>query len=97
MVSVPAVSSANTMLTKADSSRQLKVKQLIGKVKFGTYQMKDEDVVKEMFRVFDKDDNKLLDEEEFMKGVKDYLDKAMKAVNTAEKTKIVQEFDKVAP
>lgn len=57
--------------------------------------MKDEDVVKEMFKVFDKDGNNQLDEGEFMKGVQGYLDKAMKAVNTSEKSKTVQEFDKV--
>ncbi|XP_057764344.1 sodium/calcium exchanger NCL-like [Salvia miltiorrhiza] len=71
------------------------VKQLIGRVKFGTYQMKDEDVIKEMFKVFDQDGNEAIDEKEFIKGVQAYLDKAMKAVGKSGKTRALEEFEKI--
>ena len=57
--------------------------------------MKDEDVVKEMFKCFDQDGNEAIDEKEFMKGVQDYLDKAMKAVGSSQKTRALEEFEKV--
>lgn len=57
--------------------------------------MKDEDVIKEMFKFFDQDGNEAIDEKEFMKGVQDYLDKAMKAVDSSQKSRALEEFEKV--
>lgn len=57
--------------------------------------MKDDDVIKEMFRAFDHDKNEAIDEDEFVKGVKRYLEKAMKSVHTTERTRVLEEFDKV--
>ncbi|KAH6790323.1 hypothetical protein C2S51_005329 [Perilla frutescens var. frutescens] len=82
--------------TSGDGSlSETELKQLISRVKFGTYQMKDDEVIKEMFRVFDQDNNDAIDEQEFIRGVKGYLEKAMKAVNTSERTRVIEEFDKI--
>ncbi|XP_042025987.1 sodium/calcium exchanger NCL-like [Salvia splendens] len=80
---------------KSGSLTATELKQLIGRVKFGTYQMKDEDVIKEMFKCFDQDGNEAIDDKEFMKGVQDYLDKAMKAVGSSQKTRALEEFEKI--
>ncbi|KAL1537815.1 sodium/calcium exchanger NCL-like [Salvia divinorum] len=71
------------------------LKQLIGKVKFGTDKMKHKDVIKEMFKCFDQDGNEEIDEKEFMKGVQNYIDKAMKVVGASQKTRALEEFEKI--
>ncbi|KAL8468164.1 hypothetical protein ACS0TY_031417 [Phlomoides rotata] len=71
------------------------LKQLISSVKFGEFQMKEEDVLKELFKDFDEDNNNIIDEPEFVEGVKKWLSKAVSDTNTREPAKIIDEFDKI--
>lgn len=57
--------------------------------------MKEEDVLKELFKDFDEDNNNIIDEPEFVEGVKKWLSKAISDTNTQEPAKIIDEFDKV--
>ncbi|KAH6777718.1 hypothetical protein C2S52_006683 [Perilla frutescens var. hirtella] len=96
----PNIERIRSLFKEFDSSKdgslsEDELKQLITKVKFGTYQMKDDDVIKEMFRAFDLDGDEVIDEQEFINGVKGFLEKAMKSVNTSERTRVVEEFDKI--
>lgn len=81
---------------KDGSLTEAELRKLIGRVKFEAYQMKDDDVIKEMFKSLDQDNNESIDEDEFVKGVKQYLEKAMKSVHTTtERTRVIEEFDKM--
>lgn len=72
------------------------LKQLISSVKFGEFQMKEEDVLKALFKDFDEDNNNIIDEPEFVEGVKKWLSKAIFDTNTQEPAKIINEYDNVS-
>ncbi|KAI3456189.1 hypothetical protein Pfo_012852 [Paulownia fortunei] len=71
------------------------LEKLISTVKFGEFQPKYEDVVKELFRDFDKDKNSIIDEPEFIEGVTKWLNKAIRVANTPDRTRSIDEFDKI--
>lgn len=71
------------------------LEQLIRTVKFGEFQPKYEDIVKELFKNFDKDNNHIIDEPEFVEGVKKWLNKAVRVANTPDTARSIDEFDKV--
>lgn len=51
--------------------------------------------MKELFKDFDKNNNKIIDEKEFEDGVTKWVNRAMDVANAADKGRIIEEFDRV--
>ncbi|PIN25583.1 Ca2+ sensor (EF-Hand superfamily) [Handroanthus impetiginosus] len=71
------------------------LEELIRNIKFGEFQLAHEDIVKKLFQDFKKDSNDIIDEPEFLAGVHKWLDKAIRVANTSDRTRIIDEFDKI--
>ncbi|XP_047955245.1 sodium/calcium exchanger NCL-like [Salvia hispanica] len=78
------------------SISEAELKQLIIRVKFQSYKLNEDDVLRETFREFDQNHNDSIDEPEFVNGMTKYLDKAIRAAHTSQidGTKIIQDFDR---
>ncbi|XP_073273858.1 sodium/calcium exchanger NCL-like [Primulina huaijiensis] len=79
---------------KNKSISKSELEQLISTVKFGEIQQ-NVDIVKELLTDFDQDNNGIIDEPEFVAGVTKWLNKAVRIANTTDKTKSIDEFDKI--
>ncbi|KZV57548.1 hypothetical protein F511_03008 [Dorcoceras hygrometricum] len=79
---------------KSKSISKSELEQLISTVKFGEIQQ-SVDVVKELFKDFDQDNDDMIDEPEFVAGVTKWLNKAIRVANTSDKAKSIDEFDKI--
>lgn len=64
-------------------------------MKFGESRLKYEDIVKELFKDFDVNNNTTIDPKEFEDGVTKWLNRAMDVAKTTDKRRIIDEFDKV--
>ncbi|PIN05807.1 Calmodulin and related proteins (EF-Hand superfamily) [Handroanthus impetiginosus] len=71
------------------------LEQLIRNVKFGEFHLTYEDMVKEVFKDFDKDSNDKIEEPEFVEGIKRWLDKAIRVANTPDKTQSIDVFNEI--
>ncbi|KAL3643493.1 hypothetical protein CASFOL_014308 [Castilleja foliolosa] len=80
---------------KDKSISKTELEQLISTVKFGEFQPKHEDVLKELFKDFDTDNNNIIEEPEFIDGVSKWLNKAVSVANAPDKKTSVDEFDKI--
>ncbi|XP_051124985.1 sodium/calcium exchanger NCL1-like [Andrographis paniculata] len=69
--------------------------QLISTVKFGEMKAKSEDTIMELFKDFDKDGDQIINEPEFIEGVSKWLNKAISVAKTSDKSKAIDEFDKI--
>ncbi|XP_073146437.1 sodium/calcium exchanger NCL-like [Henckelia pumila] len=95
----PNVDRIQTLFRKFDTDKSQSIskselEQLISTVKFGEIQQ-NHDIVKELFKDFDQDNNDMIDEPEFVAGVTKWLNKAIRVANTSDKTKSIDEFDKI--
>ncbi|XP_075502943.1 sodium/calcium exchanger NCL1-like [Primulina tabacum] len=79
---------------KNKSISKSELEHLISTVKFGEIQQ-NVDIVKELLKDFDQDNNGVIDEPEFVAGVTKWLNKAVRIANTTDKTKSIDEFDKI--
>ncbi|KAH6829133.1 hypothetical protein C2S53_014827 [Perilla frutescens var. hirtella] len=72
------------------------LKQIITRLNFSSYQLNEDDVLKEIFKEFDRNNNDFIDEPEFVEGVTKYVDKAIQAAHTSgvDGTKIIEEFER---
>ncbi|KAL6546537.1 hypothetical protein OROMI_022258 [Orobanche minor] len=96
----PNIERIQTLFKQFDSNgdksiSKSELEQLISNVKFGEFQPKYEDIVKELFRDFDKDNNSNIDEPEFVDGVTKWLNKAIRVANTPDRKKSIDEFDSI--
>ncbi|KAK6124222.1 hypothetical protein DH2020_042058 [Rehmannia glutinosa] len=96
----PNVERIQTLFKQFDSDgdrsiSKSELEQLISTVKFGEFQPKYEDVVKQLFKDFDMDKNSTIDEPEFVEGVTKWLNKAVSVANTPDKTRTIDEFDRI--
>lgn len=103
MISYLTISASARLFTEFDTDRDnslsaSELKQLITRVKFGSYKLNEDDVLTEVFQEFDRDGNDAIDEPEFILGVTKYLDKAIQAAHASgtDGTKIIEEFDRVS-
>ncbi|PIN23301.1 Ca2+ sensor (EF-Hand superfamily) [Handroanthus impetiginosus] len=80
---------------KDGSISKSELEELIRNVKFGEFQLTHEDIVKELFKDFDEDSNDIIDEPEFLAGVNKWLEKAIRVANTSDRTRSIDEFDKI--
>ncbi|XP_073038474.1 sodium/calcium exchanger NCL-like [Primulina eburnea] len=95
----PNIERIQTLFKKFDTDKNKSIskselEQLISTVKFGEIQQ-NVDIVKELLKDFDQDNNGIIDEPEFVAGVTKWLNKAVRIANTTDKTKSIDEFDKI--
>ncbi|KAL2475262.1 Calcium-binding EF-hand family protein [Abeliophyllum distichum] len=71
------------------------LEQLIRTVKLKGFQRNYKDVIKELFKDFDKDGIYKIDEPEFVDGVEKWVDKAIHVADCSDKTSSIDEFDRI--
>ncbi|KAL2475245.1 sodium/calcium exchanger family protein/calcium-binding EF hand family protein [Abeliophyllum distichum] len=71
------------------------LEQQVRTIKFEEVKTNYEDVVKEFFNYFDTDGNNTIDEENFVYGLDRWLRKAILVANCSDKTKSIDEYDKI--
>ncbi|KAG8369846.1 hypothetical protein BUALT_Bualt14G0056300 [Buddleja alternifolia] len=71
------------------------LEKLITTVKFGEFKPQPEDIIKELFKEFDKYNKNIIDEPEFDEGVDKWLNKAVRVANTPDRTGSVDLYDKI--
>lgn len=91
---------SNSLFRKFDcdgnrSISKTELKELISTVQFGDSKPNYKDVVKELFKDFDKDRNNEIDEPEFIEGVTRWLNRAVRVADTTDNTKSIEKFDEV--
>ncbi|KAL2519109.1 sodium/calcium exchanger family protein/calcium-binding EF hand family protein [Abeliophyllum distichum] len=72
------------------------LEQQVRTIKFEEVKTNYEDVVKEFFNYFDTDGNNTIDEENFVYGLDRWLRKAILVANCSDKTKSIDEYDKLS-
>ncbi|CAA3027862.1 sodium calcium exchanger NCL-like [Olea europaea subsp. europaea] len=90
----------NTLFRKYDNDNNNKIsrnelEQIINTVQFENLHPKSEDVVNKIFFNFDKDGSNMIETEEFVKGLQNWLAKAIRVAKCSDKTKSVDKFDKI--
>lgn len=79
-----------------NSISKSELENLLKTVKFGETQLKYEDVLHDLFKDFDTDNNDTIDEPEFVAGLKKYVDKAIRVSKAQDKTKAIDEYHDVS-
>ncbi|KAG8369839.1 hypothetical protein BUALT_Bualt14G0055400 [Buddleja alternifolia] len=83
-------------LFDADRDNKISISELenlITTVKFGDFQPKHEDIINELFKDFDKDNNNIIDESEFVEGVEKLINTATQVANSPNRSKSIDLYD----
>ncbi|CAI9783713.1 unnamed protein product [Fraxinus pennsylvanica] len=96
----PNIERINTLFRKYDNDNNNKIsrnelEQIINTVQFENLHPKSEDVVNKIFFNFDKDGSNMIEKEEFVNGLQNWLGKAIRVAKCSDKTKSVDKFDKI--
>lgn len=75
--------------------RKPELEKLIGSVKFGEGEINRDEIVKKVLTDFDKDGNDMIDEHEFVDGIKKWLNEAISVTECPDKKRAIDEYDKI--
>ncbi|CAA3017990.1 sodium calcium exchanger NCL-like [Olea europaea subsp. europaea] len=96
----PNIERINTLFRKYDNDNNNKIsrnelEEIINTVQFENLHPKSEDVVNKIFFNFDKDGSNMIEKEEFVNGLQNWLAKAVRVAKCSDKTKSVDKFDRI--
>ncbi|KAG8369842.1 hypothetical protein BUALT_Bualt14G0055700 [Buddleja alternifolia] len=71
------------------------LEKLLNAITFGELELEHDDIIKELFKDFDKDSNAKIDESEFLEGFEKWVNEAVQVANAPDKTRSVDLYDKI--